>query len=359
MPISRASLPENFYAKTSDRLLAQPEPQYPFAQLFIAALGAMLPVPAGIGLDGRQVPSAGAPFVGADQDRLKLAQDLPTALFALGVDFAKTPGETVKINRPAFANTTYTTASRKIAANSTISTQPIGISSEQTHLVLERYAGPYDSDNSRVAPIGVDAFSANLGVHSAPDMVGTHLVRDFHRFLDAVHVEMGEVGTAVYPDGMSADNDATTVGSYPMTLEQVSRLEEEMDDASLPTLPDGARVLALTPKMWKQLKHDPEFKDQAEFFREYNLLYPNYVGTIGKFHVFKSTTLKKVANSSSVAVHHGLAIAPGAFMGGIGRKPRVSTSTDDNYGETAKAIWLADLAFGVADSRFIYSARAA
>lgn len=359
MTINAVSLPENFYVKTSDKLLCQPEPQYLLAQLFLAAIAASLPVPAGMGLDGRMVPSAGSAFASADRDRLALAQALPSALFALGVDFAKQPGDTVKINRPAFANTTYTKASRAVARGASITTTPITIGSEQTHLTLERFAGPYDSTNSRVAPLAIEAFDANMGVHSAPSMAGGQLVRDFHKFLDAVHVTLGDLGSSIYPDGMTADNDATTVGSFPMTLEQVSRTEEDMDDANLPTLPDGSRVLILSPKQWKQLKHDPEYKAQAEFHKEFNLLFPNYVGSVGKFHVFKSTTLSRPTNGSSVPVHRGIAIAPGLYMGGVGRKPRVAASTDDNYGETAKIIWLADLAFGVADTRFARSLRSA
>ncbi len=46
-------------------------------------------------------------------------------------------------------------------------------------------------------------------------------------------------------------------------------------------------------------------------------------------------------------------------MGGMGRPPRVASSTEDNYGETAKVIWLADLAFGITDSRFFRSVRSA
>lgn len=359
MTINRASLPENFYDRTSDRLLTQPEPQYPLATLFLAAIAASLPIPAGIGLDGRQVPSAGAPYASADRDRLMLAEALPTSLFEVAVDFNKEPGDTVKLNRPAFQNTTYTQVSRQVGANTTITTQPVGISSEQNHLVLARYAGPYDQVNGRVAPIGVDAFAASHGVHKAPDMVGTHLVRDFHRFLDFVHVDMAGGAQPIYPDGMTADNDATTVGSFPLTLEQVSRLEEEQDDANLPTLPDGARVLIITPRQFKQLKHDPEYKGQAEKHPEFNLLFPNYVGSVSKSHIFKSTTLARVNNSSNVPVHRGIAIAPGAFMGGMGRQPRVATSTDDNFGETAKALWIAYLAFGIADARFLRSVRSA
>lgn len=359
MSVSRITLPENFYDISSAKLLAQPEPQYPFASLFLSAIGASLPIPSGLGLDGRQVPSAGSSYSAAERDRLMLAQALPGALFALGVDFSKTPGNTIRINRPAFSNTTYTEASRKVATGASISTTPIDIGSEQTHLVLQRYAGPYDTTNSRVAPYAIEAFDANMGIHSAPSMVGTHLARDFHRFLDTVHVTIADGGTAVYPDGMSADNDATTAGSFPLALEQLSRTEQLMDEANLPTLPDGSRVLMLSPYQVKQLRHDPEYMAQAENHQSFNLLFPNYVGSVGKFHIFKSNTLSQPTNGSSVAVHRGIAMAPGCFMGGMGRAPRVSASTDDNYAETVKVIWLADLAFGVADSRFFRSVRSA
>lgn len=359
MTIARFSLPENFYDVTSARLLAQPEPQYPLAGLFLSAIGASLPMPGGFGLDGRQAPSTGVSYPDVNQDRLKLAEALPASLFALGIDFAKTPGNTVRINRPAFADTTYTQAVRRVASGASISTTPIGISSEQTHLVLERYAGPYDQANSRVAPYAIESFDANMGVHSIPSMVGLHLSRDFHKFLDAVHVVLGNSGTAIYPDGMSADNDATTADSFPMTVEQLSRTEQVMDEASLPKLPDGKRVLMLTAKQWKQLKHDPEYAANSVYHKEFNILFISYKSTVCGFHVFVSETLSKTNNSSTVPVHYGIAVAPGGFMGGMGRPPRVASSTDDNYGETAKAIWLADLAFGVSDSRFFRSVRSA
>jgi hypothetical protein len=359
MTIARFSLPSNFYDVTSAKLLAQPEPQYPLAGLFLSAVGSSLPMPSGLGLDGRQVPNAGSAYPDVNQDRLKLAEALPTSLFALGIDFAKTPGNTVRINRPAFADTTYTQDSRRIAPAASISTAPITIGSEQTHLVLERYAGPYDNGNSRVAPLAVEAFDANMGVHSAGSMVGMHLSRDFHRFLDAVHVVLGNSGTAVYPEGMTADNDATTDGSFPMTVEQISRTEQAMDEGHLPRLPDGKRVLLVTAKQWKQLKHDPEYEANAQYHKEFNILFISYKATVGGFHVFVSETLSKTNNSSSVPVHRGIAVAPGGFMGGMGRPPRVASSTEDNYGETAKVIWLADLAFGVADSRFFRSVRSA
>lgn len=357
--IQRASLPDNFYDTQSAKLLVQPEPQCLFAALFLAAIGASLPIPSGLGLPGRMAPSSGAPFISFDRDQLKLAESLPTSLFALGVDFNKAPGHTIRINRPAYTDSTYTAASRRIATGATISTEGIGLSSEQTHLTLERYGGPYA--NGSIKPYAIESFDANMGVNSIPSMVGTNLARDFHKFLDAVHVTLGSGGTALYPEGMSADDDATTAGSYPMTVELLSRTEQLMDEAHLPTFPDGKRLMVLTPYQWKQLKHDPEYEVNASDHPVFNILYASwgYVKTVSKFHIFVSSSLTKVNNNSSVPVHRGMALAPGGFMGGMGRPPRVASPTDDNYGETIKVIWLADLAFGITDSRFFYSVRSA
>lgn len=357
--MSRITLPENFIDWQSAQLLQQPEPQYPLAALFLSAVGSSLTLPTAIGLDGRAITGAGAPYSAAERDRLMISAAIPTSLFALGIDFAKTPGSTVRVNRPAFQDTTYTMASRKISSGAAISTTPITVGSEQTHLVLERFGGPYDTTNSRIAPLPIEAFDAQMGINSETSLLGTQLKRDFHKFLDAVHVELASLGTAVYPDGMTADNDAGQAGAYPITVEQLSRTEQLMDDAFLPKMGDGKRIMFLTPLQWKQLKHDPEFSVNSQFHVEFNILWGGYVGTVGSFHIFLSSTLKRVQNSSSVNVQYGVALAPGFFMGGMGRAPHVEVSTDDNYGETAKAIWLADLAFGIADVRFCMSVRSA
>jgi hypothetical protein len=39
-------------------------------------------------------------------------------------------------------------------------------------------------------------------------------------------------------------------------------------------------------------------------------------------------------------------------MGGHGRMPRVAASSENNYQETFKLVWIADLAFGLADNTF-------
>lgn len=355
---SRVTLPQEYYDKTSDMLLAQPEPQYFYALLFLGALGLSLQEPTSLGLAGRQTSGQGADYIPPERDRLMLSNPMFTEVIAAKVDFNGQPGNSMRINRPAYTNTTYTEASRRIPSGSSISTTPITAASEQTNLTLFRYGGPYDQGNARVAPIAIEAFDANMGVHNLARVTGTTLVRDCHRFIDAVNVSLLDLASLVtYPEGMTADNDATAKGAFPFTYEQIIRTERKADDANLGTFPDGFRAAVMTPTQVEQLGLDPMYQRAGQFFPEYNQLFPQYVKSVSKTHIFKSTTLTTKSNSSSVNIHYGHYIAPGALLAGMGRPLRVMPSTDDNFGETAKVVWLGDLAFGLADNRFVLSMR--
>ncbi len=354
----RASLPENFYDITSDMLLVQPEPQYLYAQMFLGALGTSLTTPSEFGLPGRSVGGNGAAYSTEDRDRLMLTNPMMREVIAAEINFTAQPGHTIRINRPVFANTTYTEASRRIATGTTISTSPITVSSQQTNLTLYRYGGPYDTANARVAPYAIESFDAQMGVHKAASIHGTHLKRDFHRFIDSVNVSLLDLAAnAIYPEGMSAVNDATVAGSFPFTYEQLCRIGRDMDTANLPTFSDGYRCLVLTPTQVNQLRQNDAYNKASVFMPEYNVLFPGYIKSVNNFHIFQSNTLTVANNSSSVAIHYGHAIAPGALLAGMGRAPRVAPSTNDNYGETVLALWLADLAFGLANNAFVYSVR--
>lgn len=356
---SRVTLPQEFYDKTGDKLLVQPEPQYLYAEMFLGAMAASLAMPSEMGLPWRAVTGQGANYGNpAEMDRLKLSSPIMTDVIAAKVDFNAAPGNSIRINRPSYATSTFTEASRRIAGGSSISTTPIAATSEQTNLTLFRYGGPYDQGNTRVAPIAIEAFDANMGVHKLVQVAGNTLVRDFHRFVDAVNVTLLDLAsTTIYPEGMTADNDATAKGAFPFTYEELVRAERKADDANLPVFPDGYRLAVLTPTQVAQLGLDPLYARNSAFHPLYNQLFPQYVKSVGKLHIFKSTTLTAKSNSSSVNIHYGHLIAPGALLGGMGRRPFASPSTDDNYGETAKVIWLADLAFGLADNRFVLSLR--
>lgn len=362
----QVTVPEEFYIKTSDQLLVQPEPQYLYAQLFLGALAVSLEEPTELNLPMRDpITGVGASYTKADADRLQLAKfqdSMFRDVIAAKVDFNGMPGSTVRLNRPLYANTTYTEASRRIVSGSTISQVGITVGSQQTNLTLYAYGGPYDSTNNRVAPYAIEAFDAAMGVHNAVRIHGTQLTRDCHRFIDAVNTSLLDLASvAVYPDGMSADNDATTAGSFPLTYEQITRVESTMDTANLPTFSDGFRILVLTPGQVQNLQTDSDYQRASVYFPDYNILFPQYVKSVGKFHIFKSTTLTSKANSSSINIDYGHAIAPGALLGGMsghpGRRLRVTPNTNDNYGNTALVIWQGDLGFGLANNSFVVSVR--
>lgn len=365
MPVaSRVSLPENFYDVTSPELLLQPEPGYIFARLALLALGKDLPVPEALGLAGREVGGAGAPYASPESQRFDMnAGDLLGDAFGGKFEFDGVPGQTIRVNRPKYQDTTYTAASRTVAANSAISTVPISPGSEQVDLTIFRYAGPYDQANSRVAPYGIDAMDARMGVHKLSKIVGGNLRRDWHKFLDAQWVTYGEstVGSGsggIYPKGFAADNDITSAGAAPMDFNTIARAERSLDEANIPYFAaTGKRILVITPQQGQELKDDAQYARYAEFHPMYNPLFPEYVASVGKFDIFKSNTLNKVANGSSVNVNRGLAFGPGLFGIGMAGAPRVAPSTDDNYGETAKVIWIAYLAMQMFDSRFGVSVR--
>ncbi len=358
--INQVSVPENFYDITSPQLLAQPEPQYLYATMFLSAMGLSLNPEAALGVQGRAISGSGAQYSSAERDRLIMANPLMSGVVAAKVDFDGLPGMTVRVNRPQFADTTYTVASREVGLNTSISTTTINAGSEQVSLTLQRFAGPYDQTNSRVAPYGIDKFAAARGVHSLSSLVGTHLKRDFHKFIDSVQVTLLDLAsTTVRPAGMSADNDATVAGQFPMDYDTINRAELAADEANLPVFPDGYRLLVLTPKQCAQLKLDSDYVELSKEFPQYNGLFPQYVASVNRMHIFRSTTLNQANNSSTVPVHKGHLIAPGALLGGMGAPPRVAPSTDDNYGEVAKVIWVSYLAFGLADNRFTISVRSA
>lgn len=353
--ISRDQLSEEFYDRTSAQLLVQPVPMFLYARMFLRALNIELGIPASAGLPGREIAGQGAPYPdAAAQGALDLSDDLSSELFAVKADFTGEPGHTIKFNRPKFDSTTYTQASREVGVNQTISVVPIEAGSEQAGLTIKRFAGPYDQVNSRVAPFGLDAFDATMGVHDLVKFVGTHMKFDFHKTLETFWVTLANLGSVtVRPFGMNAANDATAKAQFPLTYETMSRVSKSMDEANLPTLGDGRRIFTCTPTGEKYLKDDPQFARYAEFHKEKNPLFPGWFGSTPEFHCFKSTTLTTTANSSGVNIHTAHAMAPGVFMGGRGAKIKVAAATDDNYGEAAKLIWLAYLALGIADNRFV------
>jgi hypothetical protein len=378
--IGRASVTQEFVDRTSAMLLRQPEPQYAHAQLVKMALRAALAGADGNGLGlpiaGRDgIGQKGAPYGSFEEDKLMLDDPLFGEMIATPPEFAadlasgKLEGHSLRINRPIYADTTYTQASREVPNGTTISTTPIAASSEQVTMTIKRFFGPYDAGNARVAPYGVDRFDASLPVHSLAKLVGRQLKRDWDKFLDSIMVLLGDsaatvtanfgVGdAAVYPTNMHADNDSTVVGDYKLDFNTITRAVQEADERKLPTLADGRRVLIITPQQAQNLVDDKGWQRYAEFHPPANpILKASYIKSIDSVHVFKSQTLTKKSNSSSINIQYGQLWAPGAVGVGFTRLPEVVTSTADNFGEHALVGWATYMAATAFDSRFLISVR--
>jgi hypothetical protein len=348
--LSRATLPEEFYDITSAQLLLQPEPQYFHAQLAKQAIAAELSV-GQIGLPGRGPSSQGADYASVNDGRLMLSDPIYSEAIMAIANLGAAPGHTIRMNRPRFTDSTYTQAAREITGSTSISTTPLDVGSEQVACTIKRFAGPMGA--SVVQPYGIDEFDSTMSVHKLAAMVGLHMKRDYDKWLDACLVALYAIcSTTVYPTGMTADNDATTQDAFPLDIETLFRAEETLDSANIPVFGNGRRACVLHPRQWREVKSDSQYVRLVEFHKDVNPMFQSYVGSVGRLDMFVSNTLTTASNSSSKTIYRGQVFGPGKVGLGVGKLPRVLSSTDDNYSLQSKAIWCADMGMVNLDQRF-------
>jgi hypothetical protein len=280
-------------------------------------------------------------------------------------ELGKSPGHTVRLNRPRYGSGGFTLAAREITSGTQISTTPIDISSEQVTITLKRYGGPYDASvQNAVAPFALDKFDASVALHSLVDYVGLNFQRDFDRWMDTVFATLlGSGATTLWPQGFSSDSASSQQGDMPMDLDLLFRGIETLKGVvtsgsplNIPTFPNGRYRAFLTPTAFRQLKADP----QTNSYLRYDVAGANpvtgtngaYVGSIGGCDLYEATTLQFAANGNSVNIVTNIMLGPGMLGQGFGQLPRVAFSTQDNYGEHALMVWLAYCGFNLMDSRF-------
>jgi hypothetical protein len=363
--INRASLPEEFYDTTSGRMLVQPDNQFVFAFLAKMSLGSALlaTIPGGIaGISAQRAILSQGPTVQQYQAgaRLMLASPDPQSAQSIAtvVEIGKAPGHTVRLNRPRYGSGGFTLASREITSGTQVSTTPIDLTSEQVALTLKRYGGPYDSVvQNAVAPFALDKFDTSVALHSLVDYVSLHMQRDFDAWLDNVMSTFaGSGSTTLWPNGYSADNGSQNAGDMPFDIDLAFRGIETLKNGKIPVFPNGRYRGFLSPTQARQIKADP----QASSYLRYDVGSKNpvtgldgaFIGTIPGCDLYEATTLQAAANAQSVTITTGVMMGPAMIGQGWGQLPRVAFSTDDNYGEHAKMIWLAYAAFGLLDNRF-------
>lgn len=362
--IGRASVPQEFIDFHSAKLLRQPTPQFFHAGM---AMNAMRLATAQIGklglpIPGRTFGGEGMPYANLQEMMVKLSPE-PDAVYGKAIMVVpelgkRGQGHSVKINRPKFTNTTATKAARRLPSGAQISKSGLAVGSEQVIVTIERYGGPYSDTNSAVQPFAIDRFDANKMQHDPASFTQLHLDYDFHLWLDTVNVQLFDLGAAVYPDGMTADNDSTVAGDYPMSFDYLTKVEANMRAANIPTFENGRYMFVATVRQMQQLRVDGAYQRLAVFNEDINpVLKKSYRGTVGNLDIFESTTLTTSLNASNVSIQYGQCFGPESVGWAIDEMPRVATDSDDNFGETAKLVWLFYAASEVLDSRFQRSCR--
>lgn len=367
--VNRASLPEEFFDVTSARMLVQPEPQYVFAYLGKMALGNSLGVqamnPAGI-TPGRGVPVTGALVQGYQAGaRLILANMDPqiSQTIMTVAEIGKSPGHTVRLNRPRYGSGGFTLAAREVTSGTQISTTPIDITSEQVTLTLKRYVGPYDAVvQNAPAPYLVDKFDSSVALHSLVDLVSLNFQRDFDKWYDTVLATLISNGsTAIYPNGFTSVNQSSQQGDMPMDIDTIFRSIETLKGVvyssplNIPVFPNGRYRAFLTPTAARQIKDDPQAAQYLRYDANLNPvggLNGAFIGSVAGCDLFESTTIPYAANTNAVNVMTNVMVGPGMLGQGFGRLPQVMASTADNYGEHALLVHISYAAFNIMDSRF-------
>jgi hypothetical protein len=269
-------------------------------------------------------------------------------------------GETIRINRPVFSGGSYTEAARIIGQAATISTTPIDLSSEQASIVIRRVAGPYSASGSAVQPYAIDAFALKRSVHDLAALVGNNLAYDRIVYLDSVFSLLfdGASTNVVRPGSLSADASFPTTGEFGLDLDTVYRAEQKLVESNVPRFGDGTYLLVVSARQWRQLKQDVSYSGLAQWYEDKNPLFSGVTARIGSVRVVLSQTIQTdTATVSGQTIQRGVMFGPGAVGYGIAGDAHVASSTDDNYGETPKVVWLAYEGLGILDERFLCSVR--
>lgn len=372
MAIGRATLPNEFYDRTSTLMLVQPQPQFLYAQMvhMADAQAELNQNPEAYQLlAGRGVESGNGAVVrpfSENQLQLVLQDRIRGSAITLSNELAKgNVGHTIRMNRPVFTGGGYTETARTIASNQSISTVGINLTSEQVAITIKRVAGPYDVANNRVAPYPIDRFDAQRSVHDLVSFVGVNLARDRMKYVDSVYAALFDnpaSGNVIYPGDPSnlLSSDAAAFpdasnGYRTFDSECVFRAEQKLADNFIPRFDDGMYRMVITPQQARQLRDDAAFQRMAVFETEMNPLKRSFVATLGQVEIYQcSTNTIDTTTVSGVSTNHGIMFGPG-FVGRVkdGDGCRVTPSTDDNYGETPKIIWVSYEGQGLLDNRFV------
>lgn len=372
MSISKLNLPAEFWDKTSARLLLPPEPEYIWARaLFASAQAAELKMGEGTPFgptSERKLPQTGDAVADNVGD---VVQSFYSRDFMLGEamvveDFTAQPGQTVKMNRVVYQDTTYTTASRRVTRG-VVATTGQDITQEQVSITIERYMGPYNSVTSAVGPRYVEEFDARrYPVHQLAGLVSNDLRRDRFKFVDSVVGTIFCTGAAttgyVYPGdpnfALTTDNSAfNTQGDKTLELETMLRAEQRARDNKIPRFSNGRWKAVLSSKQAKDLLTSPAWQRAVAFHVEKSGAFEGQIGALPETDVFVSQTNPTATANSTITVQLGCLFGPGVMGFALAMPVEVREDDNTNFKQRVGVVWVADEGYEVLDNRFLISLR--
>jgi hypothetical protein len=377
VPATDLILAAEFTDILTDQLLIVPDPQFVFARWAYAGLAreqlaamdsynlAMLQLQEGrIAQSGMAANTDAAMSSGMGGPLMLAGQPFAfDEMFYFIRDASKGPGTTFKVDRPRFTDGLTTLANRRLAPTSKLFTNTQPITRDQIDVTVYEHVGPGDTATGAPAPISLSLFAQHRAKHDLLADIGNQLRRDRYKFVDDTIISylasMAEANTNGVTRGGDVASNAAFVGSgnEPMSLDLVPKSVEQLKTRNVPGIGfDGRYVGVFHPHQIQQLKNDPGYRQQAQFFQGYNILFPGYAGTVENVNLVESQRMPVVTNlgaGSNQTGYKALVVAPMALAWAVSMDAKAVRDKNDDGGRFAKFGWLAFEGFAPADQTFV------
>lgn len=365
--INRGTLPQNFLDSVSQAglRLPTPEPQYLFAQMAMGARLSLAAVNAGLPTVQQFVSMAGGgAILDPRLDSLARSADAYPGAVMAADQFGLGRGDTIKFFRDVFAGGGYSTASRKLATDASISTTGQAITTEEVPLVLEEYHGPHDG--SSVKPYAIWDFDAKYRANKQQlaNKVSRHLQRDLTKWYDTVIRDLlRQTSNITYSDGVANVLSFTAGAGHIANLDMIVRARKALSDREWQPFPNGRYMLLVPTQFNVDMIGDVDYRELSKAHRDGRNQLFGYIGSIQDVDIFECSTLKTYvaadgavpgdtnATPANVTTQECLLFGPGVAAMGTAAAPECRWADDTNYGTVGKVIWYALHAFGTLDTR--------
>ena len=135
----------------------------------------------------------------------------------------------------------------------------------------------------------------------------------------------------------------------------IRRMSERMTDRYIPGVFGTRRFpLFISNRGLTQLKEDAEYQRQAQYFPEYNSLFPGYVINVDDAVICVDIGMPTTTGGAggAVTVYQAIMMGAAAYGYGVAEAARVLRDPNDDGGRDNRFGWSAYEALGVLDDRF-------